>query len=268
MNWADRIFSWFGGQVSPKATSGTQSKPDSPSAPPTTAPAPPNGQSKWSRSDKTLHRRIWSKDEPADQEEDARRFTPTLLRAKGKSTLYSTDLAQLSRYGLPIWWSDDELAGALNISRSQLWYFSSHRQFERQPHYVTFRIPKAKGGERLIMAPKKQLKALQRRLLGLLVNRLPVSDHAPRLPGRAKHQNGGRTACGQAVGDQDGPPGFLPHRDGLSSSGPADGLWLQLLRGQYAGRDHDRSGTPAGGGGRGALPCARRPATLCTRSSD
>jgi hypothetical protein len=43
---------------------------------------------------------------------------------------------------------------------------------------VTFTIPKASGGERLIMAPKSRLKALQRRLVELLASKLPVSEYA------------------------------------------------------------------------------------------
>jgi hypothetical protein len=43
---------------------------------------------------------------------------------------------------------------------------------------VTFAIPKRRGGERLILAPKRELKALQRQLLGLLAEKLPVSEHA------------------------------------------------------------------------------------------
>jgi RNA-directed DNA polymerase len=43
---------------------------------------------------------------------------------------------------------------------------------------VTFAIPKRTGGERLIMAPKTRLKALQRRLHALLVSKLPVSEYA------------------------------------------------------------------------------------------
>ena len=43
---------------------------------------------------------------------------------------------------------------------------------------MTFAIPKRPEGKRLIMAPKRRLKAIQRTLLALLVEKLPVSDHA------------------------------------------------------------------------------------------
>ena len=89
-----------------------------------------------------------------------------------------TDEDQLNRYGLPVWKTEEDIAIALGISLKELWFFSIHRERERQPHYVTFAIPKRSGGKRLIMAPKRRLKAIQRKLLELLVERLPVSEHA------------------------------------------------------------------------------------------
>src|SRR5437016_4372698 len=89
-----------------------------------------------------------------------------------------TDEEQLKRYSLPIWRTEEELAAALGISLKELWFFAIHRERERQPHYITFSIPKRSGGKRLIMAPKRRLKMVQRKLLMLLVERLPVSEHA------------------------------------------------------------------------------------------
>jgi hypothetical protein len=64
------------------------------------------------------------------------------------------DEEQLKRYGLPVWKTEQDVATALGISLKELWFFSIHRECERQPHYVTFAIPKRNGGKRLIMAPK------------------------------------------------------------------------------------------------------------------
>src|SRR5437762_732933 len=88
------------------------------------------------------------------------------------------DPEQLARCGLPLWDREEDVARALGISLRELWFFAIHRQRERQPHYVTFAIPKRSGGKRLIMAPKRRLKAMQRKLLSLLVEKLPVSEHA------------------------------------------------------------------------------------------
>jgi len=88
------------------------------------------------------------------------------------------DEGQLQSYGLPVWKTEEDIATALGISLKELWFFAIHRERERQPHYVTFAIPKRSGGRRLIMAPKRRLKSIQRNLLTLLVEKLPVGDHA------------------------------------------------------------------------------------------
>jgi retron-type reverse transcriptase len=88
------------------------------------------------------------------------------------------DEEQLQRYALPVWKTEEDLAKALGISLKELWYFSIHRERERQPHYITFSIPKRSGGKRLIMAPKRRLKMIQRKLLTLLVEKFPLSEHA------------------------------------------------------------------------------------------
>lgn len=88
------------------------------------------------------------------------------------------DEDQLRRLGLPIWRDERELADALGLSLSALWFFGCYRQRDRFPHYVTFAIPKRSGGERLIMAPKRKLKAIQRKLLHLLISKLPLAGPA------------------------------------------------------------------------------------------
>ena len=108
----------------------------------------------------------------------ARWFSKTFLtRNRGLRDLV-TDEDQLLRLGLPVWRHEDEVANALGLAPGQLRHFSIHREKERAPHYVTFAIRKRSGGERLIMAPKRRLKAVQRRLLEMLVQKLPVTDHA------------------------------------------------------------------------------------------
>lgn len=89
-----------------------------------------------------------------------------------------TDEAQLKRYDLPVWKTEEDVAKAIGITLKELWFFSIHRERERQPHYVTFAIPKRSGGKRLIMAPKRRLKAIQRQLLAVLVEKLPLSENA------------------------------------------------------------------------------------------
>ena len=85
------------------------------------------------------------------------------------------DPEELQRLGLPLWAREDQLAAALGLTLPQLWHFAMHRQGEAHPHYVAFAVPKRSGGERIILAPKRRLKAVQRKLLQLLGEKLPVS---------------------------------------------------------------------------------------------
>jgi retron-type reverse transcriptase len=111
-------------------------------------------------------------------DEAGRLFGGTMRTRNRKLRDLLADEEQLKRYGLPIWKTEEEVAAALGISLKQLWFFAIHRERERQPHYVTFAIPKRSGGKRLIMAPKRRLKGIQRKLLELLIEKLPVSEHA------------------------------------------------------------------------------------------
>ena len=108
----------------------------------------------------------------------ARWFSKTFLTRNRQLRDLVTDAEQLERLGLPAWRNEDDVAQALGLTPGQLRHFSIHREKERTPHYVTFAIPKRSGGERLIMAPKRRLKAVQRQLLALLVDKLPVTEHA------------------------------------------------------------------------------------------
>jgi RNA-directed DNA polymerase len=112
------------------------------------------------------------------EEEAKRLFSETMRTCNRDLRDLLPDAAQLKRYGLQCWESEDDLAEALEISRNELRFYAIHRRAERFSQYVAFTMPKRNGGERLIMAPKRRLKELQRRLLALLVHRLPVSEHS------------------------------------------------------------------------------------------
>ncbi len=112
-------------------------------------------------------------------EEEARRLFSDTMRTRNRELRdLLPDPQQLKRYRLPRWQTEEDVAEALGIALNELRFYAIHRRAERFPHYVTFTMPKRTGGERLIMAPKTKLKALQRQLLALLVHRLPVSDYA------------------------------------------------------------------------------------------
>lgn len=118
---------------------------------------------------------------------EARRLFSATLRTRNRNLRdLLPDEAQLARYGLPVWRTEEDVAAALGVSVGVLRHYSIHRPRERVRHYVTFAVPKRSGGVRLLHAPKRRLKALQRRMLALLVSKLPVSPQAHGfVPGRS-----------------------------------------------------------------------------------
>jgi hypothetical protein len=112
------------------------------------------------------------------RQEAARLFSSTLRTRDRRLRDLLPDEEQLQRYGLPVWKTEEEVAAALGISLKELRFYAIHRERDRFFNYLRFAIPKRGGGHRVIMAPKRRLKVVQRRLLELLVNRLPLSDHA------------------------------------------------------------------------------------------
>jgi RNA-directed DNA polymerase len=113
------------------------------------------------------------------EEGEIRRLcSPTMRTRNSVLRDLVADEAQLARHGLPLWRTEDDVAKALGIPLKQLRFFAIHREAALQSHYVTFTIPKRSGMPRMIVAPKRRLKQLQRRLLDLLIRKLPVSEHA------------------------------------------------------------------------------------------
>jgi hypothetical protein len=111
--------------------------------------------------------------------DEARRLFGETLRTRDRNVSdLLPDEEQLARYGLPLWRGEADLAAALGLSVKELRFFSVHRRASRVCHYTAFTIPKRSGGQRLILAPKRRLKRLQRALLPLLIDRLPSSEQA------------------------------------------------------------------------------------------
>jgi RNA-directed DNA polymerase len=128
-----------------------------------------------------VERYVWPRPKKArifTKAEANRLFSATLRTHDRNIRDLATDREQLARYGLPIWESEADLAAALSVTLGQLQHYSIHRERERASHYVCFAVPKRSGGERLIYAPKRRLKRLQRLLHQLLVRKLPFSAHA------------------------------------------------------------------------------------------
>ena len=89
-----------------------------------------------------------------------------------------TDEARLARYSLPVLRSEAELAQWLGITRERLRWFTHDRPADTVWHYVRHTRPKRRGGTRVILAPKRELKALQRRVLHDLLASVPLTEAA------------------------------------------------------------------------------------------
>jgi RNA-directed DNA polymerase len=135
-------------------------------------PKPPLGPDYYSKWPRPPRPRYLKKDEAN------RLFGPSLRTSSRDVMDLAIDEAQLKRYGLPIWKSEADIAAALGVKLGHLRHYSQHRYREVISHYVAFAIPKRSGGERIIHAPKRKLKAILRTLDKLLVSKLPVSEHA------------------------------------------------------------------------------------------
>jgi hypothetical protein len=111
--------------------------------------------------------------------DEADRLFSATMRTRDRTVRdLATDIQQLERLELPLWSNESELAAALGLTVTGLRHYSIHRHRESTLHYVIFAVPKRSGGHRLIYAPKKRLKAIQRSLHEQLVSKLPVSPYA------------------------------------------------------------------------------------------
>src|SRR5262249_48838632 len=124
-------------------------------------------------------RTAWTKPPKVMSADEATRlFAGTLRTSNRELRTLDSDQAQLKRYGLPLWGNEADVAAGLGVTVGQLRHFSTHRERDRTPHYLTYGIKKRTGGIRMIHAPKKRLKAILRTLNRELVSKLPVSEHA------------------------------------------------------------------------------------------
>jgi RNA-directed DNA polymerase len=79
---------------------------------------------------------------------------------------------QLVDRDLPVLFSQEHLARVVGLSRATLIELAS------DPPYRTFMVPKRRGGQRQIRAPRPMLKQVQGYLRRAITSRLPVSDQA------------------------------------------------------------------------------------------
>jgi RNA-directed DNA polymerase len=113
----------------------------------------------------------------------------------------ATRVDQLEQYELPVIESEAELAEWLNIRLSRLRWYTHDKAVDHTWHYIRYEVPKRRGGKRVILAPKAELKAIQRRVYHDLLSKLPIHD--------AAH-------------------GFVPHRSIVSNASPHVGKAVVL----------------------------------------
>ena len=100
---------------------------------------------------------------------------------RGYSSLLAqkeTKKEQLEKFHLPVLEDDKQLAEFLGISYSELRFLTYHRDVVKKDQYYRYEIPKKSGGMRKIAAPKPGLKAIQRKILTEILEKVPSSDYA------------------------------------------------------------------------------------------
>lgn len=126
--------------------------------------------------------------EERDQEREAARKERALMdrvtfgqelwgASEGQRTA-QTDMDKLRGQGLPLLKSEGELAEWLGISLPRLRWYTHDRPSDSAWHYTRRAVPKKSGGERVILSPKRDLKAIQRKILRELLEKLPVTAQA------------------------------------------------------------------------------------------
>jgi len=101
-----------------------------------------------------------------------------------------SDPAKLAANKLPAADTAIELARAMGVTLGRLRYLAFSREVSTTSHYHRFTIPKKTGGERLISAPHKRLKAVQHWILEKILEPLALPDHAHGfVPGRSTVSN-------------------------------------------------------------------------------
>lgn len=131
-----------------------------------------------------------------------RRATDIIYLGRGVSKELGdrrSNLEALAKLGLPVWSSPADVAQGLGLTIKQLRWLCFHAEAPRRTHYVYFEVPKRSGGKRLLSAPHALLKATQRKVLELILSKVPTEPEAHGfVPGRSTVTNA-TPHCGQGV---------------------------------------------------------------------
>ncbi|HWO20785.1 MAG TPA: reverse transcriptase domain-containing protein [Kofleriaceae bacterium] len=86
--------------------------------------------------------------------------------------------ARLGAQRLPVLHTAAELAAAIGVSLGELRFLAFAREVSTTTHYRRFTIPKRAGGERVISAPMRRLKRVQRWILDHLLEAVALAEPA------------------------------------------------------------------------------------------
>ncbi|MCC6575066.1 MAG: RNA-directed DNA polymerase, partial [Planctomycetes bacterium] len=105
------------------------------------------------------------------------------IHETGSSNWFSPDRTtnpvRLNALGLPVLSTPVELVPLLGEELKRLYDFAyANDRDSEDSHYAYRLVPKKRGGWRFIEAPKPRLKAVQKRIKEIFVDKLPVSNHA------------------------------------------------------------------------------------------
>jgi len=90
----------------------------------------------------------------------------------------ASDPARLAGQTLPVLHTAAELAAAIGVPLGELRFLAYAREVSTTTHYRRFTIPKRSGGERVISAPMKRLKRVQRWVLDHVLAPLALAEPA------------------------------------------------------------------------------------------
>jgi RNA-directed DNA polymerase len=90
----------------------------------------------------------------------------------------TSDAARLSAQRLPIVHTAAELAAAIGVALGELRFLAYAREVSTTTHYRRFTLPKRSGGERVISAPMKRLKRVQRWILDHVLEPVALPEPA------------------------------------------------------------------------------------------
>jgi retron-type reverse transcriptase len=109
---------------------------------------------------------------------DRHYFGEDLWGASTRQRTATFDAAKILRFALPELRDESSVAAWLGIPLARLRWFTHDRAADATWHYVRYTVAKRSGGQRVILAPKRELKSLQRRALSELVAKIPSAAAA------------------------------------------------------------------------------------------